>query len=66
MLGIRGGLDTEIRDAFRGAGMSHILAVSGMHLSVLIGSVSALFAVLKGDRAERPLYTAMLMALTLL
>ena len=66
MLGIRGGLDTEIRDAFRGAGMSHILAVSGMHLSVLIGSVSALFAVLKGDRAERPLYTVVLMALTLL
>ncbi len=64
LLGIRGGLDTEIRDAFRGAGMSHILAVSGMHLSVLIGAVSGIFSVLKGGITKKPVFTVVLMVLT--
>ena len=64
LLGIRGGLSTEIRDAFRGAGMSHILAVSGMHLSVLIGAVSGICSVLKGGKAESPVLIVVLMVLT--
>lgn len=64
LLGIRGGLDTEIRDAFRGAGMSHILAVSGMHLSVLVGAVGGIFSVLKKDRAGSTVLTVVLMVLT--
>ncbi len=64
LLGIRGGLDTEIRDAFRGAGMSHILAVSGMHLSVLVGAVGGIFSVLKKDKEGSSVLTVMLMVLT--
>jgi competence protein ComEC len=33
---------TEVRDAFRVAGLSHALAASGFHLTVLLGVVSAL------------------------
>lgn len=64
LLGIRGGLDSEIRDAFRGAGMSHILAVSGMHLSVLVGAINSLFFIFRGERAKKPIYTVILMAVT--
>lgn len=64
LLGIRGGLDTEIRDAFRGAGMSHILAVSGMHLSVLVGAVGGILSVLKKNRTESTVLTVVLMVLT--
>lgn len=39
VLGDRSGLDPELADRFRAAGMSHVLAVSGLHLAVV-----ALFA----------------------
>ncbi|MEI7953056.1 MAG: ComEC/Rec2 family competence protein, partial [Synechococcaceae cyanobacterium ELA182] len=35
-------LPMELRDAFRAAGLSHALAASGFHLTVLLGLVSAL------------------------
>jgi competence protein ComEC len=35
-------LPPEVRDAFRAAGLSHALAASGFHLSVLLGAVLAL------------------------
>jgi competence protein ComEC len=45
-LGDRGGLSTEVRDAFRKLGLSHLLAVSGLHL----GLVAALaFAVVRAS-----------------
>ena len=34
-----GELPEDIREAFRIAGLSHALAASGFHLSVLLGSV---------------------------
>ena len=34
-------LPAEVRDAFRAAGLSHALAASGFHLSVLLGAVLA-------------------------
>lgn len=36
-IGDRSGLDDETREAFRRAGLSHVLAVSGMHLAVTCG-----------------------------
>jgi competence protein ComEC len=44
----------EVRDAFRAAGLSHALAASGFHLSVLLGAVMPL-----GRRLGRPLRLAL-------
>jgi competence protein ComEC len=43
-------LPLEVRDAFRASGLSHALAASGFHLTVLLGAVMAL-----GRLAPRPL-----------
>jgi len=44
----------DVRDAFRAAGLSHALAASGFHLSVLLGAVMPL-----GRRLARPLRVAL-------
>lgn len=36
LIGTRGELDSEITNAFRKSGMSHILAVSGMHMVIIV------------------------------
>lgn len=41
--GDRTHLSTCLRKAYRGAGLSHVLVVSGMHVSILCGSVLARF-----------------------
>ena len=41
--GDRTNLSTRLRNAYRGAGLSHVLVVSGMHVSILCGSVLARF-----------------------
>lgn len=66
LLGIKGGLDTEITDAFRGAGMSHILAVSGMHLAVIIGAVQSVLNLLFGEKSRAWYFTLILSALTVI
>ncbi|MFP4429632.1 MAG: ComEC/Rec2 family competence protein [Spirochaetota bacterium] len=43
VLGDRGFLGSEVVDRFRGAGLSHILALSGMHLGIVAGSVALAF-----------------------
>ena len=45
-LGDRGGLSTEVRDAFRRLGLSHLLAVSGLHLGLV---ASLVFAVVRAS-----------------
>ena len=42
LLGVRDNLDSELIALYRGAGISYILALSGMHLAVIIGLVSFL------------------------
>jgi len=42
LVGIRDNLDTELVSLYRDAGCSYILALSGMHLAVLIGLISFL------------------------
>ena len=37
--GDRTHLSKELRTAYRGAGLSHVLVVSGMHVSILCGDV---------------------------
>ena len=38
-VGDRSGLSAQLRSAYRGAGLSHVLVVSGMHVSILCGDV---------------------------
>ncbi len=45
VLGDRSGLDRSIQDIFSQAGISHIIAISGMHLVILSGGV---FFILRG------------------
>ncbi len=46
ILGERDGLSNDISMDFRRIGISHILALSGMHLSILTGAVSTLLSII--------------------
>mgnify|MGYP002248072212 CR=1 FL=1 len=39
VVGDRSHLTSTLRSAYRGAGLSHVLVVSGMHVSILCGDV---------------------------
>jgi competence protein ComEC len=45
LLGERGGLPPEIHDAFRRAGVYHVLAVSGFNVALLAGAVWTILAI---------------------
>ncbi len=65
LLGDRSGLDSEITAAMRLTGTAHILTVSGLHLSMIAGVVSALLArVPVGRRIRFVLLSAFLMFFT--
>jgi competence protein ComEC len=51
LLGIRDNLDTGIAAMYRDAGCSHVLALSGMHLAVLVALISFLLKKPLGLRA---------------
>lgn len=51
VLGDRGGLDAELSERFRGAGISHVLAVSGLHVAAVAFLV---FGVLRWIWARGP------------
>jgi len=53
ILGARDNLDAEEAEAFKAAGCSHVLALSGQHLSVLALLVVAALAPLAGPRRAR-------------
>jgi len=42
LIGIRDNLDTELTSVYRGAGLSYILALSGMHLAVITALIAFL------------------------
>jgi ComEC/Rec2-related protein len=47
LLGDKSGMDREMKEAFREGGLSHILAVSGMHLGILYGMLKLAFIPLR-------------------
>ncbi len=49
-------LPEDIREAFRMTGLSHALAASGFHLSVLLGTVLMLARRSRGQKGETPLW----------
>jgi len=47
LLGIRRKMDPELKEAYAAAGLTHILAVSGMHVALIFGFLSLLLGKLK-------------------
>lgn len=46
LLGEASAVASDLNDAIRNAGVSHVLAVSGMHVTVLVGGLATLFRLL--------------------
>ena len=61
--GDRAGLDPAVAGAFRSAGASHILALSGLHLGLLYGVVAKVMAVFGRSRAAFALRSVLTVAL---
>ena len=53
LLGDRSGLDKEIKTAFRNAGISHALALSGMHVGIIWSIICALTAAFRWNYRTR-------------
>ena len=53
LIGTRGELENEITEAFRKSGMSHILAVSGMHMAVIVNLFEKFFGLFPSDKNKR-------------
>jgi len=51
LIGMRDNLDTDLAAMYRKAGLSHILALSGMHLAVLVSLIAFLLRKLLGIKA---------------
>jgi len=47
LLGLKGGLPARISQEFRMTGVSHVLAVSGLHVTIIAGLLYGIFSVLK-------------------
>lgn len=54
LLGLRGSIPGDLRDAFSRTGTAHILAISGLHVGILAGILLSFFAWALGR--ERPTY----------
>lgn len=42
LLGDRGTISSEVQDEFRASGISHVLSISGLHVSILVGMLALL------------------------
>lgn len=47
LLGLRGGLDPRVSQEFRMTGVSHVLAVSGLHVTIIAGLLYGIFTIFK-------------------
>jgi competence protein ComEC len=50
LLGLRSGLSYDVKDTFRAAGVSHVLAVSGLHVTIITLFFMGLFQLLRLPR----------------
>lgn len=62
LLGSRGLIDPEDRDAFNRLGIAHILSVSGYHVGVLAAMLAALLRMLRARLGVRTAVTALVLA----
>jgi competence protein ComEC len=63
VLGIRDGLDNEIKQAYASAGAMHILAVSGAHVGIVFGILALLLGNLKRFRYGKVLFAVSVLGL---
>ena len=63
LIGTRGELDSDIYSAFRKSGMSHILAISGMHMVIITGLFEKFFRFFAKGKLRKFVYP-ILMILT--
>lgn len=47
LLGLKGGLPAKISQEFRMTGVSHVLAVSGLHVTIIAGLLCGIFAIFR-------------------
>jgi len=52
-VGDRSGLSAKMRSAYRGAGLSHVLVVSGMHVSILCGDILSVLLPYRWEQSYR-------------
>ncbi|MBN1551951.1 ComEC/Rec2 family competence protein [bacterium] len=52
LLGLRSGLSQDVKDTFRAAGVSHVLAVSGLHVTIITLFFMGLFTLIKLPRTS--------------
>lgn len=52
-VGDRSGLSAQLRGAYRGAGLSHVLVVSGMHVSILCGDILSVLLPYRWEQSYR-------------
>ena len=52
-VGDRSGLSAQLRSAYRGAGLSHVLVVSGMHISILCGDILSILLPYRWEQSYR-------------
>ncbi len=64
LTGYRGNISQELQDKFKKSGCFHLLAISGLHLS-LLGGISVFIITLIGKRSERLLLSTHLPSLAL-
>jgi len=57
LLGIRSKMEPELKEAYSAAGLTHILAVSGMHVALIYGFLSLLLAGLHKFKYGRILFS---------
>lgn len=62
LFGDKSGFDSNDLDAFTKSGMTHLLCVSGLHFSVIMGCLSLLFSLIIPDRRMRVVLLAVLAA----
>ncbi len=67
LLGLRFGLPGDIVDQFRAAGVSHVLAVSGLHVTIITALFMGIFSMMKmPKRAAGPIIIFFLIIFTLI
>ena len=60
LLGIRTELPAEVKDSFRTAGMSHLLAISGLHVGIVLALALGIGAATLGNGNPMVIFGAML------
>lgn len=66
LLGIKDGLDHDLKEAFSAAGAMHILAVSGLHVGIIFLVLSSMFSFLKTKGGKKGIFLFLLINLAAL